>query len=352
MTDELLKAIRDNPDDDAPRLVWADRVGGERGELVVLQCAIAAKRGTREDRVKMQARVRAIGGAGHRRGFVEHASVGMRDVGPALLERYPMLRELEVMGFAACVQREDMPRIFHEVVVPRLGEALATLPIGLHALGLHVGTSYYDERGESEFAEQGALIEIVRASHHAATLRALRVDLGTLDEVPAAMPTLDELAVNAGKLSEAQIISLLQAHPRLTSLAVRFIDFDLAPLLAAPEVQRLRALDLFGAQRFDPALAFGPHEHLGLGHIDLSPNLGVAFATMPTLRSLDATQHRRRPPVRLPANDAIERLQLTRIDDETVAHLLAMPNLEELTLSAEPRIVQALRAVIPRVNDG
>src|SRR5688572_26707278 len=30
-----------NPDDDAPRLVWADLVGGERGELVVLQCDLA-----------------------------------------------------------------------------------------------------------------------------------------------------------------------------------------------------------------------------------------------------------------------------------------------------------------------
>ncbi|MDQ3368076.1 MAG: hypothetical protein M3680_21840, partial [Myxococcota bacterium] len=29
------------PDDDAPRLVWADLIGGERGELVVLQCDLA-----------------------------------------------------------------------------------------------------------------------------------------------------------------------------------------------------------------------------------------------------------------------------------------------------------------------
>ena len=32
--DPLLDAILANPDDDAPRLVWADREGGERGELV------------------------------------------------------------------------------------------------------------------------------------------------------------------------------------------------------------------------------------------------------------------------------------------------------------------------------
>ena len=33
----LLDDIRSAPDDDGPRLVWADAVGGERGELVVLQ---------------------------------------------------------------------------------------------------------------------------------------------------------------------------------------------------------------------------------------------------------------------------------------------------------------------------
>jgi hypothetical protein len=39
--DELLDDARASPDDDAPRLVWADAVGGERGELVVLQCDLA-----------------------------------------------------------------------------------------------------------------------------------------------------------------------------------------------------------------------------------------------------------------------------------------------------------------------
>ena len=43
MTDALIAAILAHPDDDAPRLVWADREGGERGELVVVQCALAAE---------------------------------------------------------------------------------------------------------------------------------------------------------------------------------------------------------------------------------------------------------------------------------------------------------------------
>jgi uncharacterized protein (TIGR02996 family) len=42
--DALLEAVVQSPDDDAPRLVWADRIGGERGELVVLQCALADRK--------------------------------------------------------------------------------------------------------------------------------------------------------------------------------------------------------------------------------------------------------------------------------------------------------------------
>jgi uncharacterized protein (TIGR02996 family) len=39
--DALLEACLAAPEDDAPRLVWADAIGGERGELVVIQCDLA-----------------------------------------------------------------------------------------------------------------------------------------------------------------------------------------------------------------------------------------------------------------------------------------------------------------------
>jgi hypothetical protein len=41
--DDLLEACRLAPDDDAPCLVWADAVGGERGELIVIQCDLAGR---------------------------------------------------------------------------------------------------------------------------------------------------------------------------------------------------------------------------------------------------------------------------------------------------------------------
>jgi uncharacterized protein (TIGR02996 family) len=37
----LLDACKAAPDDEGPRLVWADAIGGDRGELVVVQCDLA-----------------------------------------------------------------------------------------------------------------------------------------------------------------------------------------------------------------------------------------------------------------------------------------------------------------------
>ncbi|MFO0740345.1 MAG: TIGR02996 domain-containing protein [Labilithrix sp.] len=61
MTDALIAAILAHPDDDAPRLVWADREGGERGELVVVQCALAAEPPLpRAERDRLRAREREL----------------------------------------------------------------------------------------------------------------------------------------------------------------------------------------------------------------------------------------------------------------------------------------------------
>src|SRR5258706_7463877 len=40
--DELIAQCQAAPDSDAPRLAWANAVGGERGELVVVQCRLAS----------------------------------------------------------------------------------------------------------------------------------------------------------------------------------------------------------------------------------------------------------------------------------------------------------------------
>jgi uncharacterized protein (TIGR02996 family) len=56
----LLAACTADLDDDAPRLVWADAIGGERGELVVVQCLLE-----RSQRALQQS-IASAGGAGER----------------------------------------------------------------------------------------------------------------------------------------------------------------------------------------------------------------------------------------------------------------------------------------------
>jgi hypothetical protein len=47
--DELVAQYQAAPDSDAPRLVWADEVGGEHGELVIVQCRLASGAVTNRD---------------------------------------------------------------------------------------------------------------------------------------------------------------------------------------------------------------------------------------------------------------------------------------------------------------
>src|SRR6188508_3624625 len=92
MLDALIAQIQATPDDDAPRLAWANAAGGERGELVVVQCRLASGAVTdRDEWRRLRARERELllangvawsGLAGEypsscmfRRGFVESAGI-------------------------------------------------------------------------------------------------------------------------------------------------------------------------------------------------------------------------------------------------------------------------------------
>src|SRR5205807_21718 len=108
--DPLVEAMIAAPDDDAPRLVWADREGGLRGELVVVQCTLARDELPRAERTRLCARERFLLRAGrarwdrldglaievrYRRGFVEHARVVLATLAERadeLFARAPCLR--------------------------------------------------------------------------------------------------------------------------------------------------------------------------------------------------------------------------------------------------------------------
>lgn len=109
-------AILAAPGDDAPRLVWADAAGGERGELVVIQCelargglardaAIARRRRETELLERNGAAWAGLDGLASdwtfRRGFVESASVDSKvfvEKSDALFAAAPVLSEVFFEG--------------------------------------------------------------------------------------------------------------------------------------------------------------------------------------------------------------------------------------------------------------
>ncbi|HEY0254768.1 MAG TPA: hypothetical protein VGC41_24750 [Kofleriaceae bacterium] len=108
----VLAACRHEPEDDEPRLVWSDAIGGPRGELVAVQCALArgetSLERARELREREAALLRAHGSewsglAGiakrctFRRGFVDSVVMSPR-TGPLadVLSRAPLLTSLVI----------------------------------------------------------------------------------------------------------------------------------------------------------------------------------------------------------------------------------------------------------------
>ena len=143
-----MDAIVADPDDDAARLVWADREGGERGELVVLQCQLARRDLPRGDRHRLRARERellprierstnldGLGQGTFSRGFIECVQLDIATLAARaaeLFERAPLVRTLLLAETYLEVHRFDGPTPdeawqAHATV---LAGALAGLPTG------------------------------------------------------------------------------------------------------------------------------------------------------------------------------------------------------------------------------
>jgi len=121
MIDRVFAECVAHPDDDGPRLVWADLVGGERGELVVVQCDLARAGRQPSHRLsptEMAARRRRerelVEAHGHewagslaklatrwsfRRGFVETAKVDPLQFDVAKLREHPLLASITLEGW-------------------------------------------------------------------------------------------------------------------------------------------------------------------------------------------------------------------------------------------------------------
>lgn len=131
--DELLAACVASPADDMPRFEWANRVGGARGELVAVQCALARGELPRHlalDRRRREAEILATNEAAFadleglavgyrfRRGFVEDALVSpsvFATRGEELFRRAPLLQRLQLAEVDDATE-EDVLRAVDAVI--------------------------------------------------------------------------------------------------------------------------------------------------------------------------------------------------------------------------------------------
>ncbi|MBX3234296.1 MAG: TIGR02996 domain-containing protein [Labilithrix sp.] len=258
--DPLLDAIVADPDDDAPRLVWADREGGERGELVILQCRLARRDLAPDERRRLVARERMLltmnrvrwsrpHGLGEHvvpdfaRGFVERASVRadvlMNDAA-GLRARMPLLRTIELLPVALDgAPNEEAARAG---AARRLAAAFGSFAPG--ALREIAGVASWEHGWGDDFAAMIADVPTLRG------LRAVEVGhRATAAAVTslAQLPSLERVALPGHRLGRDVMSSLLQRLPTVHRVAIgfgqpRLHDETLASFLAQPGARRLSEL--------------------------------------------------------------------------------------------------------------
>src|SRR5262245_55759512 len=180
MLDALIAEIQAAPDDDAPRLAWANAVGGERGELVIVQCRLASGVVTNRDEWRrLRARERELlcahgvawsGLAGEypsscmfRRGFVDSAGIvcSYDSRLDQILARWPLVRSV-----ANYVVNQDDYDFAKLLANPRSSALVA----------LHVG----GERTIQRLVDQGVMLRALRLSDCSRASGKLLADSGLL----------------------------------------------------------------------------------------------------------------------------------------------------------------------------
>ena len=270
MKDALLDAIVAAPDDDAPRLVWADREGGERGELVVVQCALARHDVPRGEQVRLRARERELlhtnaerwsglrevlgqtwyGGL-FTRGFVERVSIELETLAERageLFERAPLVRSIELRNDStAKTGYGGTYDPYWELVAERHTRAYAAFPAGrvtsLTATPVVYGGDFGDgiDVPPCSFADE--FVALIGATRAFARLESLTLrDDATLD--PSKLGPLARLAELHTLISGGTpaLVAALRAMPSLARIRVPRHGLDLEALLAAPELARVTAL--------------------------------------------------------------------------------------------------------------
>lgn len=335
---DFMAQILDAPDDDRPRLVFADwlqKHGDPRGELIAVQCALARHAATHADvgplaplesrerallkaygrawLIDAETRLHAWGEFGFRRGFIESLTFNGGYAGAAERVRVaaPLLRALSVLeldelaaspalaGIEELTIRSEHPNVRELDALAanpdagdlrRLGVvygspsqkelfALLALPLPLDELAL----GFYGEPFYGRLALEHLAKQPVRASLRALRIRWLR-RLAFVRELGTALPALETLQLESADLATEDIYAIAAAFPRLAVLDLadnehRIADLDLARLLAAaPNLRRLRLAQLALTDAQVSTLAASPDARR-LVQLDLASNrLGDAGA--------------------------------------------------------------------------
>lgn len=378
--DALLEACRVAPDDDAPRLVWADAVGGERGELVVIQCELArgglepARAGgmRRRQRELLLEHGRAWSGLDDlgchqyelRRGFVEAIELDARtfaDRGEEIFARAPLLRSLTATGLTASSgdPLHDLRALLEAPSFRRLRG------LGLVGVGIEPSEYRYSVNYEGRGDEAARLLAGSGALAHLDTLGISQSRLGPVgvDHLVASggLAHLEKLWLDCYCLGYESIVDVLVQAPRVRSLSLQNAT-GLAPF--ARRLPPVNELEL--SRIVDDAIAALEHSRAAatlevlrlwgrpLEHID-------GFRVFPRLRMLDLSGTdlsglERRADDLAAALPALRRLQVSTntVDREirVLAHALG-PQLEELVLGTDgvlrdysPGLLEELRSCV------
>jgi len=328
----LLEAVIAAPDDDAPRMVYADWLQGRgdpRGEFIQLQCRLAAAPDDDQRRALRIAENKLL--AAHEagwtkpllaalppaanpdhyafelsRGFFERARVPLAAVPnvPELLALAPTIRRLEIVPGLGIVDRLPQPRLDGVLAAPWV-ERLLELEVGLGG-------------GANELAHELAGMKTL------ANLRRLRVhgsvwgEMASWFDVPPARLVLDDegalalarspylanlelLDLARNRLTGAGLAAIAGGRWRLKELAladnvIELGQVPIAQVFGAPALAGLEVLDLAGvtATPKDVKLFVGGPHLANLRELDLErSHLGKegaaalcdAFA-LPSLRRL------------------------------------------------------------------
>lgn len=247
--DDLLAACLAAPDDDAPRLVWADAVGGERGELVVIQCRLAREDLPPDEAGALIARLdellaahgKAFSGFAEnpavrrclfRRGFVESVEA---DINTApldkLLERAPLVNALEIKGIDQLVDYRKGPERIGPDPIAVLAALFAHPQFArIKAIGISDATLYEymggDEWDNDWTSRADEVCALIATSGKLAQIRSFALrdpvnERGLRDLVASnLLASVERLAFEMGSIDRTHARELIAAMPNLRSLHV------------------------------------------------------------------------------------------------------------------------------------